>query len=187
MKNRLLCSCWSSLPRFHSRRRTRPSRRSYYRSTASPNSSLTKAYSKPKGVGADALYQRALTWFRGFTKPRRSDPRERLHQTQDHRQARASRSTTRPTRPASRPKPGWFNATITLAVKDGRFRYELTGVQLGSNSATILASAGWIPSPRTSTRLQRLPHPGRRHVKDLVAKLHEAMTHEKPVKDRDNW
>lgn len=25
------------------------------------------------------------------------------------------------------------------------------------------------------------------YVKDLVAKLHEAMTHEKPVKDRDNW
>ena len=117
-----------------------------HRSTASPNSSLTKAYSKPY-VGADAFVPaRAHLVPRFLQTPGEVDPRERLHQTQDHRQA-ALQDLQRARQ--DRPQDRRAGSIHHHAGGEG-WPVPLTSLpsSTGSNSATILASAGWIPSRR---------------------------------------
>ena len=157
-----------------------------------PVDSITKLITyegvlEAKGVGADALYQRALTWFRGFYK----NPGEVIRENDSIKLKITGKPRFKiynaPDKTGLKTEAGLVQYTITLAVKDGRFRYELT--EFNWKQLSYYPCERWMDTksqtylPVYNDYLTQVDG----YVKDLVAKLHEAMTHEKPVKDRDNW
>ena len=121
-----------------------------------------------------------------FTKPRRSDPRNDSIKLKITGKPRF-KIYNAPDKTGLKTEAGLVQYTITLAVKDGRFRYELT--EFNWKQLSYYPCERWMDTksqtylPVYNDYLTQVDG----YVKDLVAKLHEAMTHEKPVKDRDNW
>lgn len=140
-----------------------------------------------KGVGADALYQRALSWFRSFYK----NPGEVIRENDSIKFKITGKPRFKinnpPDKTGLKTDAGLVQYTIMLAVKEGRFRYELTDFNWKQISA--FPCERWMDTrsqtymPVYNDYLAQVDA----YVKDLVAKLHDAMTHEQSVKDRDNW
>jgi hypothetical protein len=139
------------------------------------------------GMKADVLYKRALNWFQAFYK----NPSEVIRENDSLKFKIVGKPRFKiynpPDKEGTKTDAGLIQYTITVAVKEGRFKYELT--EFNWKQPSYYASERWMDtksqvySPVYAEYLKQLDQ----YSNDVVKKLKDAMLHEKPVKDKDNW
>ena len=140
-----------------------------------------------KGVAAGELYQRINAWFLSYYK----NPTEviRENDSTNHKMIGKPRFrlSNLPDKNGVKADGGVTQYTITVAAKDGRFKYEITEVnwkQLSSYPAER-----WMDTKSTSYApvyneyLQQLD----KTALEVIASLKKAVTEVKAVKNKDNW
>ena len=157
-----------------------------------PLDTLTKliAYEgvlEAKSVSAYELYKRINNWFHSFYKNpteviRENDsinfnmlgkPRFRLSNTLE--------------KDGSKTEGGIIQYTITVSARDGRFKYEITAFNW--KQLSYYPCEKWLDSKATSYKpiyndyLMQLD----KYSLELITSLKNAVTLEKPVKDKDKW
>jgi hypothetical protein len=157
-----------------------------------PVDSITKlityeGVSQAPNLKADVLYKRALTWFESFYK----NPAEVIRENDSLKFKIVGKPRFKIYNPAdkegTKTDAGLVQYTITVAAKDGRFKYELTDFNWKQQS--YYACERWMDtksqmySPVYAEYQKQLDL----YVKDVIQKLKDAVLKEKPVKDRDNW
>jgi hypothetical protein len=139
------------------------------------------------GMKADALYKRAMNWFKAYYK----NPTEVIRENDSLKfkivgKPRFRISNT-PDKDGLKTDGGLVQYTITVAAKDSRFKYELT--DFNWKQASYYAAERWMDTKSQSYNavyaeyLKQMDE----YAKDLIKNLKDAMLHEKPVKDKDNW
>ncbi len=140
-----------------------------------------------KEVSAAELYDRTLEWFRSYYK----NPTEVIREN-DTLKLRVTgkprfRISNPPDKSGLKTDAGLVQYTIIVAAKDGRYRYELTAYNW--KSLSYYPCERWqdttFPSwaPVYYDYLQQLDA----YTKETISKLHDFVSHEKSVKNRDDW
>jgi len=157
-----------------------------------PVDSITKlityeGVTQTPNIKADVLYKRALKWFNSFYK----NPTEAIRENDSLKFKIVGKPRFKiynlPDKEGTITDGGLIQYTITVAAKDGRFKYELT--EFNWKQQSYYACERWMDTksqmytPAYAEYLKQLDQ----YAKDLIKKLNDAMLHEKPVKDKDNW
>ena len=157
-----------------------------------PTDSITKLITyegviQVQGVKHDVLYKRALDWFNANYK----NPTEVIREQDSVKGAIVGKPRIRisnpPEKTGLKTDAGLVQYTITVAVKDGRFKYELTAFNW--KQLSYYAAERWMDTkapgyaPVYNSYLTQTDE----YVRDLLKNLQQAMTTEKKVKDKDNW
>jgi len=139
------------------------------------------------GLKANVLYKRALVWFNSFYK----NPTEVIRENDSLKFKIVGKPRFKimnlPDKEGTKTDAGLVQYTITVAAKDGRFKYELT--EFNWKQLSYYPSERWMDtksqtySPAYTEYLKQLDQ----YARDLVKNLKDAMLHEKAVKDKDNW
>jgi hypothetical protein len=138
-------------------------------------------------VKADVLYKRALNWFTSFYK----NPSEVIRENDSLQFKIVGKPRFKiynsPDKEGTKTDAGLVQYTITVAAKDGRFKYELT--EFNWKQQSYYASERWMD---TKSQMYSAVYPEYmrqldQYANDLIKKLKDSMLHEKPVKDKDNW
>ncbi len=139
------------------------------------------------GIKADVLYKRAMGWFKTYYK----NPTEVIRENDSLKLKITGKPRFKIYNPAdkegTKTDGGLIQYTITVAAKDGRFKYELT--EFNWKQQSYYAGERWMDtksqmySPVYAEYLKQLDQ----YAKDLIKNLMDALLHEKPVKDKDNW
>lgn len=140
-----------------------------------------------KGVAAGELYQRINAWFQSYYK----NPTEviRENDSTNHKMIGKPRFrlSNLPDKNGVKTDGGVTQYTITVAAKDGRFKYEITEVNW--KQLSVFPSERWMdtksPSyaPVYNDYLQQLD----KTALEVIASLKKSVSETKPVKDKDNW
>jgi hypothetical protein len=139
------------------------------------------------GVSQDVLYKRAWSWFHTYYK----NPAEVIRENDTIRFKIVGKPRFRisnpPDKDGLKTDFGLVQYTITVAAKDGRFKYEIT--QFNWKLQSYYACERWMDtkspsySPVYSEYLKQLDQ----YTNELIGNLKNAMMIEKPVKDKDKW
>jgi hypothetical protein len=139
------------------------------------------------GAKADLLYKRALAWF----KTHYPNPTEVIRENDSLKFKIVGKPRFKVYNPADKnglkTDAGLAQYTITVACRDGRYRYEIS--EYNWKQVSYYPAEKWMDtkdqlySPAMADYLTQLDT----YTKDLVKSLQEAMAKDKPVKDRDNW
>jgi hypothetical protein len=154
---------------------------------AVPVDSITKkiTYEKVvevKNIGSPELYSRIYDWFKTYYK----NPTEVIRENDSLKFKIVGKPRFRMTNPGSA-KDETVQYTITVMAREGRFRYELT--DFNWKQISIYPCERWLDTkaagynPLYNDYLQQLD----KTANEVVAALIYAATHNKPVKDKDNW
>ena len=140
-----------------------------------------------QGASREVLYKRALEWFNAYYK----NPTEVIRENDVEKGRITGKPRFKIYNPAdkegTKTDAGTVQYTITLAVKEGKFKYELT--EFNWKQPSYYALERWM-----DTKAQMYT-PVYNHyltqtdeaVKELIKNLKSAMMSDKPVKDKDNW
>ena len=140
-----------------------------------------------KGVAAGELYQRINAWFQSYYK----NPSEviRENDSTNHKMIGKPRFrlSNLPDKNGVRTDGGVTQYTITVAARDGRFKYEITDVNW--KQLSVFPAEKWMDTksasyaPVYNEYLQQLD----KTAQEVIADLKKAVTEAKPVKNKDNW
>ncbi len=138
-------------------------------------------------IKADVLYKRALSWFNTFYK----NPTEVIRENDELKFKIVGKPRFKiyntPDKDGSKSDAGLIQYTITVAAKDGRFKYEITEFNLKQTS--YFPCERWMDVktqtslPAYTGYLQQL----NQYTLELIRDLKKAVMNEKPVKDKDSW
>lgn len=159
---------------------------------AVPVDSITKLITyegviEVKGASAEVLYDRITDWFKSYYKNpseviRENDtvkfritgkPRFKIHNPEDKNGLKTD--------------AGLVQYTITVASREGRFKYELS--EFNWKQLSYFACERWLDKESSSfntawiSYLEQLDA----YSKEVISSLKNRVTKEKIVKDRDNW
>lgn len=136
---------------------------------------------------ADLLYKRALAWFNSHYP----NPKEAIRENDSLKFKIVGKPRFKIYNPADKSglktDAGLVQYTITVACKDGRFRYEIS--EYNWKKSSYYACEKWMDTkdqyydPAMADYLNQLSS----YTSDLTKSLREAMSKDKPVKDMDNW
>lgn len=152
-----------------------------------PVDSITKkiTYEKVvevKNASAGQLYSRINDWFKSYYK----NPTEVIRENDSTKFRIVGKPRFRMSNPTVG-KDEQVQYTITVAARDGRFKYELT--DFNWKQISYYACEHWIDtkaagySPAYNEYLLNLD----KTANEVIGALINAATHEKAVKDKDNW
>lgn len=141
-----------------------------------------------KGVKANELYQRISDWFHTYYK----NPGEVIRDEDSVKCIMVGKPRFRLLEQKGKDGPkvegnSIVQYTITVAARDGRFRYELTSFNWKQQS--YYACEKWMDTKSSSYQpifndfLQQIE----KNSIDAVTSLKNVVTREKAVKDKDNW
>jgi hypothetical protein len=157
-----------------------------------PTDSITKLITyegviDTKGISADELYHRINDWFHSYYK----NPTEVIRQNDSVAHKIVGKPRFRVFNPAdkegNRTDAGVTQYTITVAAKDGRFKYELT--EFNWKQLSYFACEKWMDtkSPSYTNAYSEFLTQLDKYALETIASLKDALTHAKSVKDKDNW
>ena len=139
------------------------------------------------GVTKAVLYKRAMDFFQAYYK----NPTEVIRDNDSTKGVIVGKPRFRISNPADKTglktDAGLVQYTITLSVKEGRFKYELTAFNWKQPS--YYAAERWMATtapgylPVYNHYLTQTDE----YVRETLKTLKPMMTSEKPVKDKDNW
>ena len=140
-----------------------------------------------KGLKADALYKRTLDWFKTYYK----NPTEVIRENDAEKFKIVGKPRFKIYNPADKSglktDAGLVQYTITVAAKDGRFKFEIT--QYNWKQVSYYACERWMDTKSQtyatvySDYLKQLDQ----YTQELITNLKNTMQNEKPVKDKDKW
>lgn len=153
---------------------------------AVPIDSVTKkiTYEKVvevKGSNANVLYDRMLNWFRSYYK----NPAEVIRENDSLKFRIVGKPRYRLNTGST--KDQQIQYTITVAARDGRFRYELT--DFNWKQMSYYACERWLDTqakgydPVFNDYLGQLD----KMANEVIGSLIHGATHDKSEKDKDNW
>lgn len=140
-----------------------------------------------KGFAAGELYQRINAWFQSYYK----NPTEVIRENDSINNKMVGkprfRLSNQPDKNGVKTDGGVTQYTITVAAKDGRYKYEITDVNW--KQISVFPSERWMDtksssySPAYNDYLQQLD----KTALEVIAALKKAVTEAKAVKDKDAW
>jgi len=140
-----------------------------------------------QGSTSEMLYKRALEWFHAYFK----NPTEVIRESDLEKGRIMGKPRFKIYNPADKDglktDAGNLQYTITIAVKEGRYKYELTAFNW--KQASYYAIERWMDtkaqsySPVYNHYLTQTDE----YAKDLIRNLKAAMASDKTAKDKDNW
>lgn len=139
------------------------------------------------GVKADVLYRKALSWFNSYYK----NPSEVIRDNDSLKFKIVGKPRLRlsnpPGKDGTKTDGGLVQYTITIAAKDGRFKYELTSFNWKQTS--YYACERWLDTKSTSYSPVYADYMVQvdDYVKELIKNLKTALLTDKTVKDKDKW
>jgi len=140
-----------------------------------------------KGASAKTLYERALEWFNTNYKNPSDVIRENDAEGNKIVGKHRFKITNPPDKSGMRGDAGMVQYTLTLASRDGRFKYEIT--DFGWKLASAYPCERWLDKSTAgymNVYNDYLIQTDKEMV-DLIAGFKDYMSHEKPVKDKDSW
>lgn len=157
-----------------------------------PVDSITKlityeGVTETPGIKADVLYKKALSWFHTYYK----NPSEVIRENDSLKFKIVGKPRFRisnpPDKEGIKTDGGQVQYTITVAAKDGRFKYEITAFNWKQTS--YYACERWMDTksqtynPLYADYLVQVDD----YTKELVKNMKNALLVEKPAKDKDKW
>lgn len=140
-----------------------------------------------KDLKAEIMYARILAWFRSYYK----NPTEVIRENDSLKFRVVGKPRFKIYNPAdkegTKTDAGLVQYTLTVAAKDGRFKYEFTAYNWKQQS--YYACERWLDTkaqlytPLYNDYLLQVET----YTKETINSLKNAVTKEKPVKDKDNW
>lgn len=140
-----------------------------------------------KDVSADVLYQRIGEWFRTYYK----NPGEVIRENDSLKRSITGKPRFRisnpPDKEGVKTDAGLVQYTINVSAREGRFRYEISAYNW--KQLSYYPCERWLdttfPSwaPVNYEYLRQLDS----YTQETINNLHQALTHEKPVKNREDW
>ncbi len=140
-----------------------------------------------KGVAADELYYRIIDWFQSYYK----NPTEVIRENDSINHKMVGKPRYRlsnpPDKQSVRSDAGISQYTITVAAKDGRFKYELT--EFTWKQQSTYPCERWLDTKATSYAPAYNDYLKQLHKTaiDVIASLKKTISEVKPVKNKDNW
>jgi hypothetical protein len=140
-----------------------------------------------QNLKAEILYSRILAWFRTYYK----NPTEVIRENDSLKFRVVGKPRFKIFNPAdkegTKTDAGLVQYTLTVAAKDGRFKYEFTAFNW--KQASYYPSERWMDTkaqmytPVYNDYLLQVDT----YTKETINSLKNAVTKDKPVKDKDNW
>jgi hypothetical protein len=140
-----------------------------------------------KDAKAELLYKRALAWFNSHYP----NPKEAIRENDSLKFKIVGKPRFKIFNPADKSglktDAGLVQYTITVACKDGRYRYEIS--EFNWKQVSYYACEKWMDTkdqyytPAMADYLTQLDT----YTKDSIKSLTDALAKDKAVKDRDNW
>lgn len=139
-----------------------------------------------KGTSTSVLYKRALAWFNTFYK----NPTDVIRENDSTKGVISGKSrfkiSNAPDKTGLRTDAGLVMYTITVSIREGRFKYEVT--ELNQKATSYLPLEKWLD---TTSRTYTTAYVGYleqvdTQVRETIDNLKKAMTTTPPVKN-DNW
>lgn len=140
-----------------------------------------------KGHDAATLYNRIVDWLYSYYK----NPRDVIRQNDSVTHVAVGKPRVAifspPDKDGSKSPAGHIQYTLTIAARDGRFKYELT--EFNWKQTSYYPCERWLDTqassyvPAYNDYLQQLD----KISYELINSLKEAVTKEKPVKNKNNW
>ncbi|HRH65056.1 MAG TPA: DUF4468 domain-containing protein [Bacteroidia bacterium] len=140
-----------------------------------------------KDLKAEILYSRILAWFRTYYK----NPTEVIRENDSLKFMIVGKPRFKIFNPAdkegTKTDAALVQYTLTVAAKDGRFKYEFTAFNW--KQASYYPCERWMDTkaqmytPVYNDYLLQVDT----YTKETINSLINAVTKEKPVKDKDNW
>lgn len=138
-------------------------------------------------TAADILYKRALGWFNEHYP----NPREVIRENDSTSFKIVGKPRFKIYNPADKSglktEAGLVQYTITVACKEGRYRYEISAFNW--KQASYYAVERWLDTkdqyytPAMAEYMNQVDL----QAKEVIKSLKSAVLKDKPVKDRDNW
>jgi hypothetical protein len=146
-----------------------------------------EAVTQVPGATSEVLYKRALDWFNTNYK----NPTEVIRENDVGKGIIVGKPRFRiynpPDKEGTKTDAGIVQYTITVGIKEGRFKYELTEFNWKQLSyypiEKWMDTKGQMYTPVFNHYLTQTDE----HVKELIKNLKNALMSDKPVKDKDNW
>ena len=140
-----------------------------------------------QSLSADAIYNRALSWFRKYFK----NPNEVIRKNDQVNRVIVGKPRFKIYNPVdkegTRTDAGLVQYTITISVREGRLKYEIT--EFNWRQTSQYAAERWMDTsaPSYTKAYEDYLHQLNDYVKALVADLKDFVPADKTVKDKDNW
>ena len=140
-----------------------------------------------QGKTADELYRKILAWFRSYYK----NPGEVIRENDSIGKAVTGKPRFRisnpPDKEGTRTDAGLVQYTITIAAKDGRFKYTLTEFNWKGNS--YYACEKWYDTalPSHTGAMDEYLRQTDNYAKTTIADLKNSIANDKPLKDKNDW
>lgn len=139
------------------------------------------------GKSADELYKKIMAWYQTYYK----NPGEVIRENDSLKKSITGKPRFRivnpPDKEGTKSDAGLVQYTITVAAKDGRFKYTLT--EFNWKGTSYYACEKWydtaLPSytPAMNDYLLQTDN----YAKSTISNLKAAITTDKPVNNKDNW
>lgn len=139
------------------------------------------------GKTADELYQKILAWFKMYYK----NPGEVIRENDTIGKSVTGKPRFRlsnpPDKEGTRTDGGLVQYTITVAAKDGRFKYTLT--DFNWKGISYYACEKWYDTalPSYTPAMDEYLRQTDTSAKSIVADLKNSVTNERQVKDKNDW
>ena len=139
------------------------------------------------GITASVLYQRALEWFHLNYK----NPTEVIRENDSIKFKIIGKPRFRisnpPDKTGFKSDGGQVQYTLTFSARDGRYKYEIS--EFNWKQASYYACERWYDtkSPYYTVAFNDYLDQVDKYTHELIANLKNALSKEKPVKDKDKW
>ncbi len=140
-----------------------------------------------KGAPAKILYERTLEWFKTNYKNPTDVIRENDESGNKVVGKHRFKVTNPPDKSGVKGDAGSVQYTITISARDGRFKYEIS--EFGWKQLSVYPCERWLEKseagyqPVYNDYLILLD----KEMLELIENFKDFISHEKPVKDKDNW
>ena len=139
------------------------------------------------GKNADEIYGKILSWFRTYYK----NPGEVIRENDSLKRSVMGKPRFRisnpPDKEGTKSDAGLVQYTITIAAKDGRFKYTLTDFNWKGNSYYAIEKWYDTALPSHTGAMDEYLRQTDNYAKSTIADFKNAITTDKPQKDKDNW
>lgn len=139
------------------------------------------------GKTADELYRKILAWYRAYFK----NPGEVIRENDSIGKSVTGKPRFRisnpPDKEGTKTDGGLVQYTITVAAKDGRFKYTLT--DFNWKGLSYYPCERWYDTalPSHTPAMDEYLRQTDNYAKTTAADLKNAVTMDKPVKNKDDW
>ena len=139
------------------------------------------------GKSADELYKKMMAWFRTYYK----NPGEVIRENDSIKRSVTGKPRFRisnpPDKEGTRSDGGLVQYTITMAAKDGRFKYTLTDFNWKGNS--YYACEKWYDTalPSHTGAMDEYLRQTDNYAKTTIADFKNSIINDKPGKNKDDW